>query len=133
MQPATFKEHFCVFCIALTIQMLLLRPNAFLRCGLAHRLCQSLASKAVTGSQQPVVDCLPSHSHDEAVFMMFFLSVICNRMYVCTYIHRPGLHFLQFYLAYHTVRITVICSCCMYTCNCEDVTHKPYQTHIQLI
>jgi len=47
--------------------VLLLRANAFLRGGLANGLGESLARKAVTGGQQPVVDRLPCHGHDEAV------------------------------------------------------------------
>lgn len=52
---------------SLTVQMLLLRAYAFLGGSLADGLGESLASKAVTGGQQPVVDRLPCHSHDEAV------------------------------------------------------------------
>lgn len=87
------------FRIALTIQMLLLRPNAFLRCGLAHRFGQSLACKAVTSSQQPVVDCLPCHSHDEAVFFSSCFSfdytfIICeyNLIWLCALRNGPKTH-----------------------------------------
>lgn len=87
------------FCIALTIQMLLLRPNAFLRCGLAHRFGQSLACKAVTSSQQPVVDCLPCHSHDEAVFFSSCVAfnytfIICeyNLIWLCAPRNGPKTH-----------------------------------------
>lgn len=45
----------------LTIEMLLLGANHFLCRGLAHGFGQSLSSKAVTSSQQPVIDRLPSH------------------------------------------------------------------------
>jgi len=53
--------------------VLLLRAYAFLRGGLANGLGESLARKAVTGGQQPVVDRLPCHGHDEAVVVAFAL------------------------------------------------------------
>lgn len=66
---------------SLTVQMLLLRAYAFLGGGLADGLGESLASKAVTGGQQPVVDRLPCHSHDEGCC---FCSSSCSRWLLFT-------------------------------------------------